>query len=208
MKKAILFLLMTLLSPLTHADFKESRDYVRLFPSQPVSTGQRIEVREFFWYSCPHCFHLEPVLNEWLKHKPADVEFVRTPAVLRQSWEPQARAYYAFEALGVAKRLHDPFFDAIHVRHRDLSDEEQMAAWAARHGVSAQAFRSAYHSFAVDTRIRNAKALEQAEGINAVPTLVVEGRYLTNVGMAGGRKRMMRLLDFLVQKAKKTHAAD
>lgn len=204
MKKTILCLLMTLLPALAHADFKESRDYVRLFPSQPVTTGHRIEVREFFWYSCPHCFHLEPVLNQWLRHKPAGVAFVRTPAVLRQSWEPQARAYYAFEALGVVDRLHDAFFDAIHVRHRDLSGEDQIAAWAARHGVNAQAFRSAYQSFAVDTRIRNAKALEQAEGINAVPTLVVEGRYLTNVGMAGGRKRMMRLIDFLIEKAKKT----
>ncbi|MHB1950329.1 MAG: thiol:disulfide interchange protein DsbA/DsbL [Acidiferrobacteraceae bacterium] len=204
MKKSTLLLVFGLLFPFSaHAAFKENRDYLRLFPSQPVTTGRNIEVREFFWYGCPHCFHLEPVLNAWLRHKPADVTFIRTPAVLRHSWEPGARTYYTFKALGVVNRLHDLFFNAIHVKHEDLVTENQVAAWAARHGVNEQQFKAAYHSFGVDSKLQNAINLERAEGIDAVPTIVVEGRYLTNVGMAGGRKRMMRLVDFLVQKARK-----
>lgn len=204
MKKFALLLVLGLLLPLSaHAAFKKNRDYLRLFPSQPVTTGHRVEVREFFWYSCPHCFHLEPVLNAWLKHQPAYVAFVRTPAVLRRSWEPQARAFYTFQALGVVNRLHDLFFNAIHIKHENLTNEQLIAQWAARHGVNEQKFKATYRSFEVDSKLQNALNLERAEGIDAVPTFVVEGRYLTNAGMAGGRKRMMQVVDFLIQKAKK-----
>ncbi|MHB1528369.1 MAG: thiol:disulfide interchange protein DsbA/DsbL [Acidiferrobacteraceae bacterium] len=207
MKKSALVLLIGLLSPFAaHAAFRRNRDYLRLFPTQPVTTGRRIEVREFFWYSCPHCFHLEPVLNAWLKHKPPYVAFVRTPAVLNPSWEPQARAYYTFQSLGVVNRLHDLFFNAIHIKQENLSTGPLIAQWAARHGVNEQKFLATYHSFGVDSKLQNAIDLARAEGVDAVPTLVVEGRYLTNVGMAGGRKRMMRLVDFLIQKARQRAA--
>ncbi|HET9122875.1 MAG TPA: thiol:disulfide interchange protein DsbA/DsbL [Acidiferrobacteraceae bacterium] len=207
MPKTLLVLLFGLTLPLLSlahaATFRENHQYTRLFPSQPVTTGRNIEVREFFWYSCPHCFHLEPVLNAWLKHKPKGVTFIRTPAVLRHSWEPQARAFYAFQALGLVHRLHDAFFDAIHIRHRNLSDEARIVRWVGRHGVNPVTFKAAYDSFGVSTKIRNASALERAEGLDAVPTIVVQGRYMTNVGMAGGRAKMMQVVNFLVQKVRK-----
>lgn len=209
MPKTLLALLFALALPFTSAvaapttTFRENHQYTRLFPSQPVTTGHRIEVREFFWYSCPHCFHLEPVLEGWLKHPPANIRFVRTPAVLRPSWEPQARAFYAFQALGLVARLHNAFFDAIHLRHRNLSDEAHIVQWVGRHGVNPVTFKATYDSFGVSTKIHNARALERAEGLDAVPTIVVQGRYMTNVGMAGGRVQMMRIIDFLVAKARK-----
>lgn len=207
MPKLMLAFLLTLTLPLTAhaAAFKENHQYTRLFPSQPVATGRQIEVREFFWYGCPHCFRLEPVLNAWLRHKPRDVTFIRTPAVLRHSWEAHARTFYAFQALGVVAKLHDAFFDAIHLRRRNLFDEAHIVSWVGRHGVNPATFKAAYESFGVSTKVHNARALERAEGLDSVPTVVVEGRYMTNVGMAGGHQQMMQVVDFLIRKARKRH---
>ncbi len=203
MKKLLPLILMVLcgLPGPARADFAAGRHYQELFQAQPVDTGAKIEVREFFWYGCPHCYSLEPTLEKWLKTKPANVAFVRVPAALRDSWAPQARAYFAFEALGVTDKLHAPLFRAIHEDQHELNSAQSLAEFAAGHGVDKTKFLNAYNSFAVDQQTRRAGQFGQRYELDGVPTIVVDGKYRTSATMAGGGDELMRVVDFLIKKA-------
>lgn len=193
--------LLLLITPgIGHAEFLQDIDYKVIAP-QPVVTGNKIEVREFFWYGCPHCFHLEPLLDVWLKKLPHDAQFVRTPAVLNPNWVPGARAYFTFRALGILSRVHEAFFRAIHVEHQDMSDVNNIAAFAAKYGIDRQRFLDTYNSFSVDADVRNTAAMEVKYNFDGVPTLVVDGRYVTSPSMAGSEERCLRIVDYLIKKA-------
>jgi len=196
--------------PIAHADVMESMEYVRITPAQPVPPGSKIPVQEVFWYGCPHCFHLQPILNHWLAHMPKGIAFTRQAAAISPYWLPQARAFFAFEDLGLLPALHDKFFNAIHIHHEVLDDADTISAWvAANSHVSAKRFRLVYHSFAVGLAVRKARAQQTQEAIHSVPTFVVDGRYRTNPGLAGGRRQLMKVVDYLVHKAqrrRKPHA--
>lgn len=209
MKKiAGLLLLFISFAPVSaFAQYLEGVEYVRLAHPQPVETGRKIEVKEVFWYGCPHCYHLEPILLKWLKTKPADAAFVRMPGILSPAWEPQGRAFYTFQALGVLDKLHEAFFNAIHRDHQMLNDEASIAAFAAQHGVDKQKFMEAYHSFLVDAEVRNAQQLGQRYGIDSVPTFIIDGKYRTNASMASTQDPahpahdLMKVVDYLIKKA-------
>src|SRR5690349_9610958 len=113
---------------------REKVDYLLIDP-QPVATGNRIEVVDFFWYGCLHCYNLQPSLEAWLKRKPADVELRHIPAIFRESWVPHARLYYTLEALGEVDRLHQAVYRAIHAENESLTSASSTAEWAARHGI-------------------------------------------------------------------------
>jgi len=204
MNKLVLALLMafTLVLPAAAQQYVEGVQYTELFQRQPVVTGDKIEVRELFWYGCPHCFDFEPDLNKWRKSMPKDAAFVRMPAVLRDNWEPHARAYYAFQALGVTDKLHSVLFDAIHVKKEKLFDADALADFAAAHGIERKAFLDAYNSFGVDSEVRKAKLLGRQYEADGVPTIIVDGRYRTTAHMAGGFEQLVKLMDFLVAKAR------
>ncbi len=173
-------------------------------PPQPVETGKAIEVREFFWYGCPHCYVFEPQLSAWLKKGlPANAKFVRTPAVFRPDWEVHARAYYTFEALGVVEKLHGAFFDAMNKEKRTFTDADSVAAFAVQHGVAKDKFMVAWNSFNVDAQTRKALTLARAYNVTAVPSIVVDGKYLTDGAKAGGNEPMLKLTEYLVGKAAK-----
>lgn len=183
--------------------FPEENVHYREVPfAQPVETGDRIEVREFFWYGCPHCYHLEPALNSWLKRLPANVQFVRTPGVA-PSWLVHAQAYYAFESLGVVDRVHEPFFSAVQTDRGAYNTPEAIAKFVARHGVDAKRFQDAYASFAVRLKLERAKRQNMEFGVQSVPTIAVDGKYLTSSTMAGGEEAVMKVVDFLIEKAAK-----
>lgn len=182
------------------AQFQEGVHYQDIAFPQAVETGEKIEVREFFWYGCPHCYDLEPGLKRWLKTLPANAQFILLPAVTPR-WEPHARVFYAFEALGMRGKLHVPFFDAIHKDKRKLNDLDSMAAFAAEQGVDKDAFRRAYRSFGVNLQVEQARKVGEAYLINSVPILIVDGKYLTSPRMAGGSSEMLKLLDYLIGKA-------
>lgn len=183
------------------AEFLEGVEYVMVTPAQPVTTGNKIEVREVFMYGCPHCFNLEPILNRWLKTKPANSEFVRMPAIFRPTLEPHARAFYAFQALGVLDKLHGAFFRALHVDRQPLSDEASIAQFVAAHGIKPEDFRRAYHSFGVDAQVKEAMRLAPAYGVDSVPTFIIDGKYRTNATMAQGSESLMRVTEFLIKKS-------
>lgn len=187
--------------------YSEGVHYVELFQPQPVETGDKIEVRELFWYGCPHCYDLEPVLNKWLRHMPKDAAFVRMPAVLRPSWAVHARAYYTFEALGVTDKLHGKLFDAIHRDGRRLNTMEALADFAAEQGVDRKQFIEAFQSFGVDAALRKAQIMGRQYEADGVPTLIVDGRYRTTAGMAGSHEKLMQVVDFLIQTARQRRGA-
>lgn len=181
------------------AGFDEGIEYLTISPPVPTSSGNKVEVVELFWYGCPHCFHLEPKLGKWLEKKPANVEFVRVPAIFNPQWAASARAYYAAEVLGVLDKIHAPMFEAIQVKKRKLYDEKSLAAFFAEHGVKQADFLSAYQSFAVDTKLRRAIDLTKRYKIDGVPAMVVNGKYLTHGRIAHGHDGMLQVVDFLIK---------
>ena len=175
--------------PINHAaaQMLQGRDYMPVATPQPTDDRSKIEVIEFFWYGCIHCYHLEAPLNAWLKTKPADVQFRRVPAVFNPSWVPLTRTYYALEALGVVDKYHAAIFDAIHVQGKRnlVADPNAIANWLAGKGLDKQKFLAAYNSFAVNSRAQRAQDLTSVYGIDGTPTLVVNGKYLIAPSMDG-----------------------
>lgn len=185
---------------------EKGRDYVLLPTPQPVETGDQIEVREFFWYGCPHCYSLEPALERWLKRKPANVAFVRTPATAPR-WLPHARAFYAFAALGATERTHAALFRAIHEQKRRLDTEQELAEFAQEQGIDPGKFRNAYNSFGVRTQLEKAKQTNAAYQVTSVPMFAVDGKYLTGPSLVGSEAAFLTVLDQLVQQAARERAA-
>ena len=106
------------------AQLTAGKDYAPVRVPQPTESGSKVEVMEFFWYGCPHCYNLQPALEAWLKRKPADVEFRRIPAVFQDSWVPLTRAYYTIEAMGLVDKLHQEVFTALHKQRVRLQDDQ------------------------------------------------------------------------------------
>ncbi|MGD8672756.1 MAG: thiol:disulfide interchange protein DsbA/DsbL [Thiogranum sp.] len=200
MKKLLALLALLLLAPPSFAAFKEGVEYQKLDSPQPTSTGDKIEVMELFWYGCPHCYHLEPELNDWLKHKPDDVVFVRVPAVLGPSWELLARAYYTADLLGVLDKIHEPLFDHIHKDRKMIRNAADLKAFFMEQGVSSADFDKTFNSFAVITKTNRSTEVRNLYGVTGVPTLVVNGKYRTTGTLAGGNEKMLQVVDFLIGK--------
>lgn len=197
-----LFLVLGVLPFASVQALEKGRDYVALPKPQPVETGNKIEVREFFWYGCPHCYALEPTLASWVKRKPANVEFIRTPATA-PSWLILAQAYYAFAALGATERTHLALFRAIHQENRRLNTEDALTDFAKQQGIDPAKFREAFNSFGVRMNLEKAKQLNEAYEVTSVPMLAVDGKYLTSASMVGSEEALIPALDQLVKQAAK-----
>ena len=174
--------------------FVEGKDYVRVPTPAPPDAPGKIEVVEFFSYTCPHCRNMESAVHDWLKRKPENVTFRQMAVALGASWEPSARAYYAAQALGVLDKIHQPLFDAIQQERRKLTSEDDLAAFFAEHGVDQEAFRKAYQSFTTETQLRRGNQLAQRFGVRGVPTFIVDGQYDVRSG------RTFEVVDFLIAK--------
>lgn len=182
-------------------ELKQGRDYAVLNPAQPTDAKGKIEVTEFFWYGCSHCFELEPLMQKWSKSKPADVVFQRIPALFPgNKWLPEAKLYYTLEALGLVEQLHQQVFDAIHVDRVRMSDEKTMLAWIERKGVDRKKFEDTYRSFAIQSRAQRSMQLSQAHGLDGVPALIVQGKY--KALSSGSYGELMANLDKLVAKVR------
>ena len=186
-------------------DFVEGIEYRAIRPPLPTTAGPgQVEVTELFWYGCPHCYRLEPHLEKWVAGLPKDVVFRRVPALFRPVWKLHGAAYYTARLLGVADRIHRPLFDAIHKDRRPLNTPEALADFFAGHGVDREKFLAVFDSFAVRTRLAQAEDYVRASGADSVPTLIVNGKYLTNASMNGGsRERLFEVLDYLLARERK-----
>lgn len=178
----------------------ESPGYEVLSTPQPTQNPDKVEVIEFFWYGCPHCYHLEPYINKWLKTKPDNVDFIRQPAIFNSLWEKHAKAYFTAEALGVVDKVHADFFDAIQNKKQKLESEDQLLKFFSEHGVSEVDFRNAYNSFPVDYKVRQAKTMAARYGVNGVPALIINGKYLTSGSLAKTQQNMIDVMNRLIEK--------
>jgi thiol:disulfide interchange protein DsbA len=174
----------------------------RVIKPQPLSVANGIEVIDFFWYGCPHCYNLQPALERWISRKPADVTVRRIPAVLRDSWAPHARIYYTLEALGEVERLHQRVYYSYHVEDLALSKAEVVADWAVRNGIARERWDEAYNSAAVQRKVDEAGKLSRAYSVAGTPSLVVNGRYLTSSSMSESLNGVITIVDGLVQKVR------
>jgi thiol:disulfide interchange protein DsbA len=181
-------------------EIDEGIDY-RVVPEPArAEEGDDVEVLELFWYGCPHCYQLEPHIERWADGRPEGVSFRRLPAATSPRWVPHAKAYFAAEMLGQLERLHEPLFRALHDQRRKIFNEDQIIAFAVEQGFDEQEFRSAYESFPVDMQVRQAAALAKGYGIDGVPTIIVNGKYLTSATLTGSRAKMFAVIDRLVAK--------
>ncbi|MCK4675115.1 MAG: thiol:disulfide interchange protein DsbA/DsbL [Gammaproteobacteria bacterium] len=203
MKKLLVFLFLFVNSAfLQAADFKDGTHYKTL-PQQSTDSGDKIEVLEFFWYGCSHCFSFEPFIKSWEKTKPANVELVRVPAIFRPDWEVQARAYYALSNMGVIDDVHGKIFEAINKGKKRLNKLELMADFVEKNGVNRKEFLKEYNSFSVDGMVRKAKKKQKAYKIQGVPSVAINGKYLTGGSMAGSYDNLINVINHLIEKESK-----
>ena len=180
-----------------------SRDYVRLDPPRPVASGDRIEVIEFFYYGCPVCYELEPTLARWYFNGTGSATLRRVPALSSDNWDNFAKLFYTLEAMGQIARLHWPVYDNFHFNGVKLNEEAAMVKWVSGNGVDQQKFISTYHSPEIQAKLAAAREMIQTYEIKGVPSIVVDGKFVTSARMAGGTRELMRVVDQLVELARK-----
>ena len=185
--------------------FKDGQHYIRLVPTQPTVGGaDKIEVAEFFWYGCPHCYSFEPSVNQWAADLPANVRFVRVPAMWNGALVLHARLYYTEESLvrnGIIKNpaeFRDAVFQEYHQRNNRLMSEGAIQTLFERYGVSADDFSRTWNSFEVDQKLRVAADLARRYSIASVPMMVVNGKYRSGAAEAGSYPKLLELMDELV----------
>ena len=187
---------------IAHAQGKkpeEGVDYLALDKRVPTEVGEgKIELIEFFWYSCPHCNAFEPRFASWIKTAPKDVVIKRVPVRFRDDFEAQQRAYYVFEALGLLDTLHGKLFHAIHTERQQLSSAAALAAWADKNGLPEKKFTDTFNSFGVATKARRAPQLQEAFKVQGVPSLGVAGRFYTDGSLTQTMDRALQVAEFLL----------
>jgi protein dithiol oxidoreductase (disulfide-forming) len=184
----------------------EGKDFVKLQTPVPVnlpSPQKKIEVVEFFWYGCPHCFAFEPVLEPWVKQLPPDVFFRALPVAFLGPVEHQ-KLFYALEELGQREALQRKLFNAIHVLKKTLNTEAEIGAFVAANGVDGAKFAEAFKSFAVSTKVSRGKQLSGAYKIDGVPALGIHGRFFTSPSLTGSSERALVVADNLIQRVRQT----
>jgi thiol:disulfide interchange protein DsbA len=178
--------------------------YTELNPPQPVDTdGKKIEVVEFFWYGCPHCYNLEPLLEEWVKKLPPDVQFRPIPAVFNPRWAHDAAIFYTFEALGVLPRVHRAFFDAIHRDHLRTDDQAAMTEWLKKNNIDSKKFFDTMNSFGVQSKVKRAAKLSVDYKIDGTPAMAVQGRYTVSAEQGRSHEGMLDTVSYLIDMVRK-----
>jgi protein dithiol oxidoreductase (disulfide-forming) len=192
-------------------------DFRTLDKAQQTDSGNKVEVTEFFWYSCPHCNALEPALEGWVKAQGDKIVFKRVPVAFRDSFVPQQRLYYAIEAMGKVDELHKKVFNAIHVERQRLDSDADITAFMVKQGVDKAKFEEVYNSFGVQSKARRAAQLQQAYQVDGVPMIAVDGRFVTSPSIVSRsignqpapalHQATLQVVDALVKRAASEKAA-
>ena len=202
----VLMLLTGGLAGAVSAELTAGKEYAVLDPAQPVTTGDKIEVIEFFYYGCPYCYDALPHILKWKPTLPADVQYRMVPVVRPDKWAPLARTYYTLEAMDMLK-LHHHVFDSLFMDNLSLSDEKEMFNWAERNHMDRQKFIEIYKSPETEAKVVKARELTEAYGITRTPSFVVDGKYLTTSSQAGSLDLVLPTVDKLIVKARNERAA-
>ncbi len=190
------------LTPLTNALAQSRQGYREL--TTPMLTDDRtsVEVLEFFWFGCPHCFAFEPTIIQWQKTKPEYVSFVREAPPLNPGWEPHSRMFYAAQALGITDGMFDQTFDQIHKKRQPLRSPKNIGKFVESLdlGVSADKFVSTMNSFAVESALKKSMLRAHQTGITGVPSLVINGKYVTGNSLAGSHEGIIQVINELAER--------
>ncbi|MDQ7968296.1 MAG: thiol:disulfide interchange protein DsbA/DsbL [Oxalicibacterium faecigallinarum] len=190
-------------------------DYRVLDKAQQTDSGKKIEVTEFFWYSCPHCNLLEPSLEAWVKKQGDKINFKRVPVAFRDSFVPQQKLYFTLEAMGKVEALHGKVFRAIHAEKQTLDTDAQILAWIGKQqGIDAKQFANTYNSFGVQAKVQRAIQLQSDYKVDGVPMVAIDGRFTTSPSIVSkglGRSvpenvlhdSTLQVMDWLLTQSKK-----
>lgn len=181
-------------------DLMPGVEYKKIPKEQSIAPA-KMKVVEVFGYTCPHCYNLEPSLHEWLKTKPKNVVFERMPVIFNNpNWIFLGKVYYTLEELGILDKAHEAYFHAIHRDKLQMYTVEQLAAFFVKYGAKEAEFIATFNSFKVDQLTRKAHRLTREYGIEGVPAIIVNGKYRTDVPMAGGHEELWEVVDKLTKK--------
>ena len=184
--------------------FKEGKDFKRLDkPVAPDAPAGKVDVIEFFWYSCPHCHAFEPTLDAWVKAAPKDLSIRRVPVAFNASFVPQQKLFYTLEGMGKLDALHAKVFRAVHVEKAKLAKDDEILAWVTQQGVDVAKFKEVYGSFSVANQVRRASQLQDSYGVEGVPSMGVAGKYYTDGTMAGSMQTVLQVVEYLAATARK-----
>jgi thiol:disulfide interchange protein DsbA len=189
-------------SSVASAELVEGEAYTRLLNPQPTLSNDKIEVLEFFWYGCPHCNDLHPHIKTWLEEMAEDVSFRYVPTIFRTNWVPGAKAFYVIDMIGEKENLHDKIYDAIHRDKIDLSEESELFDWVEKQGIERDIFVNAYNSFAVQNQVAKSTQMSRDYKLSGVPSIVVDGTYLTSGTMGGTPEGTIKILNKLIDKVR------
>jgi len=193
-------------SPVSAQLIQPEIDYRVLSRAQPVPRGNRIEVIEFFFYPCPYCKELAPEVERWQKTLPADVVFRRSPVVRHDSWVPLAKIYFALETLGEVARLHLAVYQSYHTDHLQINREPVVETWAANNSLDGAKFMASYRSAEVQLKVDLARKMTLDYEVQAMPSFVVDGRYITSSSMTSNVPQVLSVVDALIRFARKNRA--
>lgn len=199
--KILLGLALVALCLAARAQSISPKDFQVLDPPHPVSSGERIEVLEFFYYGCPVCYEAQPHIARWLTRAGPGVAIQRVPAAFTESSESFARTFYTLGAMNQIARLHWPLYDNHHFDGKELNEEKNIVAWVAANGVDRARFVELWHSDQVKAQVEAAKKALDSYGIKGVPTFIVDGKYATSARLAGSVPHMMETVAYLVERA-------
>lgn len=180
----------------------EGQNYVKLSQPAPVPSNGKVNVVEFFWYGCPHCNAFEPTLEAWVKTLPPDIAFTRAHVAFSALHQTHSRIYYALDSLGLVEQMHRKVFAAIHNQRKRLDKEAEIEAFMTENGVDGKKFVETMKSFGVNNKVLQAKQLSEAYRIDGVPALGVQGRFYTNIGLAGGPTQALAVVNYLAQRSR------
>ena len=180
--------------------FKEGEDYKVINPPIPVQTSNgQVEIDELFWYGCPHCYALEPTISKFLQNKPANVVFNRVPATISPRWAYHAKLYYVGLMLDPNgdKQIHSKIFEALQKQHRRIDNDDALIRFFVEQGFNEGQVRNALQSMEMKTMLARADEIGAKSGADSVPTLIVNGKYLTSPSMVGSEDKMLQVIDYL-----------
>lgn len=201
----------TFVTTAANAEPRMGQEFNKTAQMIPTDDPSKIEVVEVFWYGCPHCYDMDPELNKWVAALPKDVTFKRIPGLPHPQWEPMAKAYYAMEDLGIVEQYHTALFDAIHGKDGFkgiVRSDKAAIAWVATiSGLSEEKVKSAFYSFSMKNRLTQARNFFRASGATGVPSLVIDGQYITSSTMAHGNARALEVADYIIDNIRRTKTA-
>jgi thiol:disulfide interchange protein DsbA len=176
-----------------------AQKYVQI-STEKQQESKDIIIYEFFWYGCPHCYNLEPTMDRIEADLEKDTKVVKLPVALRDAWIPHAKLYYALKQMDKIDQVHNLIFEEIHLEDNRLNTEQQMIDFLGKHGIDTSKFLEKYNSFGTEARIKKASNLAKKYQIDSVPTIIINGKFLTSGSYVSSYDELYSVVNLLVER--------